>query len=303
MARVSGAPVSDLALAERILDATSTITGGQPRSSTSGRNDAADVATSYRRIAARHGGRFLLGIGVGHPESVTAYRQPYVTMVNYLDQLDVGGVPPDRPDPGQRSAPEPCTLAAERTLGTPPVPVPSRTIPAPRSARCSAQVPSSRPSTRSSWTPTRTGPGPPPGRSCPTLSQALQIQPATLRRLTATPTPTSMTAAADRLIDALVLHGPPDVHTRAGLRSHLDAGADHVAIQVLTGNGTDPIPAYRQHRSARCCDPAAAGLPFREPARRISRPGPPSGLPDGDGPGRTPGPTADDRGPSAVRRS
>lgn len=32
----------------------------------------------------------------------------------------------------------------------------------------------------------------------------------------------------------------------AGLRSHLDAGADHVAIQVLTSNGNDPVPAYRQ---------------------------------------------------------
>jgi hypothetical protein len=29
-------------------------------------------------------------------------------------------------------------------------------------------------------------------------------------------------------------------------RSHLAAGADHVTVQVLTGNGNDPIPAYRQ---------------------------------------------------------
>jgi len=50
---------------------------------------------------------------------------------------------------------------------------------------------------------------------------------------------------SDRLIDALVLHGSPDV-IAAGLCSHLDAGADHVAIQVLTVNGNDPIPGYRQ---------------------------------------------------------
>jgi len=89
------APVSDLALAERILDATSAITvaTGIVNMWT---NDAADVAASYRRIAARHSDRFLLGIGIGHPESVTAYRQPHTTMVNYLDQLDAGGVPPDR---------------------------------------------------------------------------------------------------------------------------------------------------------------------------------------------------------------
>ncbi len=38
-------------------------------------------------------------------------------------------------------------------------------------------------------------------------------------------------------------------------------------------------------------------------ARRISRPGPPSGLPDCDGPGRTPGPALGGCGPSAARRS
>jgi len=69
------APVSDLALAERILDATSTITvaTGIVNMWT---NDAADVAASYRRIAARHRGRFLLGIGIGHPESVTPTGSP-----------------------------------------------------------------------------------------------------------------------------------------------------------------------------------------------------------------------------------
>ena len=67
------APVSDLALAERILDATSTITVATAIVNM-WTNDAADVAASYRQIAARHGDRFLLGIGIGHPESVTAYR-------------------------------------------------------------------------------------------------------------------------------------------------------------------------------------------------------------------------------------
>ena len=89
------ASVSDLALAERILDATSTITVAAAIVNM-WTNDAADVATSYRRIASRHSDRFLLGIGIGHPESITAYRQPHTTMVNYLDQLDADGVPPDR---------------------------------------------------------------------------------------------------------------------------------------------------------------------------------------------------------------
>ena len=46
---------------------------------------------------------------------------------------------------------------------------------------------------------------------------------------------------SDRLVDALALHG--DAETIAGgLRAHLEAGADHISIQVI---GRDPIPAYQ----------------------------------------------------------
>lgn len=46
---------------------------------------------------------------------------------------------------------------------------------------------------------------------------------------------------SDRLVDALALHG--DAETIAGgLRTHLEAGADHISIQVI---GRDPIPAYQ----------------------------------------------------------
>jgi len=103
------APVSDLALAERVLDATSVITAATAIVNMRA-NDAADAAASYRRIAARHGGRLLLGTGIGHPESVTAYRQPRAAMVTYPGQLDAGGVPPDRrilaaPAPGPCASP------------------------------------------------------------------------------------------------------------------------------------------------------------------------------------------------------
>ena len=185
------APVSDLALAERILDATSTITVATAIVNM-WTNDAADVAASYRRIAARHSDRFLLGIGIGHPESVTAYRQPYATMVNYLDQLDAAGVPPDRRILAALG-PRALHLAAERTLGTHPyLTVPDHTRAARQMLGPGAVI---APSTRSSWTPTRTGPGPPAARSCPTPISSSPTTPATCDA-TATPTPTSMTEAA-----------------------------------------------------------------------------------------------------------
>ena len=46
---------------------------------------------------------------------------------------------------------------------------------------------------------------------------------------------------SDALIDALVVHGDAETLGR-GVTAHLDAGADHVAVQVL---GPDPRPALR----------------------------------------------------------
>ena len=234
------APVSDLTLAERILDATSTITVATGIVNMWA-NEAADVAASYRRIAARHSDRFLLGIGIGHPESVTAYRQPYATMVDYLDQLDAAGVPPDRRILAALG-PRALHLAAERTLGTHPY------LTVPDHTRAARQM---------------LGPG---AVIAPEHKVVLDTDPdrarATGRAFVSDPylKLSNYTGnlrrygyadadiddgGSDRLIDALVLHGSPG-NIAAGLHSHLDAGADHVAIQVLTSNGNDPMPAYRQ---------------------------------------------------------
>jgi alkanesulfonate monooxygenase SsuD/methylene tetrahydromethanopterin reductase-like flavin-dependent oxidoreductase (luciferase family) len=62
-------PVADLSLVERALDATTTITIATAIVNV-WNNDAATVARSYQRIAAKHPDRFLLGVGVGHPESI-----------------------------------------------------------------------------------------------------------------------------------------------------------------------------------------------------------------------------------------
>ena len=50
---------------------------------------------------------------------------------------------------------------------------------------------------------------------------------------------------SDALIDALVAHGSAD-QVAAQLRRHLEAGADHVAIQLLTEPDADPVPGYRE---------------------------------------------------------
>lgn len=50
---------------------------------------------------------------------------------------------------------------------------------------------------------------------------------------------------SDRLIDALVAWGNEDA-VRRRLREHLDAGADHVAVHVLSTDPGLPLPAWRR---------------------------------------------------------
>jgi probable F420-dependent oxidoreductase len=233
------ASISDLCLVERVLDATTTITVATAIVNM-WTNDPADIAESYRRIAARHGDRFLLGIGIGHPESITTYRQPYATMVDYLDQLDAGGVPRDRRILAALG-PRALRLAADRTLGTHPyLVVPDHT----REARQllgpdvtiapehKVVVETDADIARSIGRPFVADP-----------YLKLQNYTNNLRRYGYTDDDINH-GGSDRLIDALVLHGTIDA-IATGLRAHLDAAADHVAIQVLTADN-DPMPGYHQ---------------------------------------------------------
>jgi probable F420-dependent oxidoreductase len=49
---------------------------------------------------------------------------------------------------------------------------------------------------------------------------------------------------SDTLIDALVAHGSP-AEIAGQLTCHLDAGADHVCLHLITEQGTGPLPGYR----------------------------------------------------------
>jgi probable F420-dependent oxidoreductase len=54
---------------------------------------------------------------------------------------------------------------------------------------------------------------------------------------------------SDALIDALVAHGTAD-QVAAQLRAHLDAGADHVVIQLLTRTDADLVTGYAELASS-----------------------------------------------------
>jgi probable F420-dependent oxidoreductase len=57
---------------------------------------AKPIADTYHRLEKAYPGRFLLGIGAGHPENTQTYRKPYDALVEYLGALDHYGVPANR---------------------------------------------------------------------------------------------------------------------------------------------------------------------------------------------------------------
>lgn len=234
------ASIGDLFFVERVLDATTTITVATAIVNM-WTNDPADIATAYQRIASRHGDRFLLGVGVGHPESVTTYRQPYATMVDYLDQLDVGGVPTDRRILAALG-PRALQLAADRTLGSHPyLVVPDHTRAARQLLGPDVVIAPEHKVVL------ETDPDIARGIGRPFVADPyLKLRNYTnnLRRYGYTDDDIDG-GESDRLIDALVLRGSAD-EIGAGLHAHLDAGADHVAVQVLTADGHNPMPAYQQ---------------------------------------------------------
>src|SRR3954454_21318840 len=81
-------------------------------------NDPADTAAADAALRDEFPGRFMLGIGIGHPEATSDYRRPLTTMRAFLDGIDAAPVPPP---PGERClaalGPKMLVLAAERSAG------------------------------------------------------------------------------------------------------------------------------------------------------------------------------------------
>jgi probable F420-dependent oxidoreductase len=162
-------------------------------------------------------------------------------MVDYLDQLDAGGVPAERRILAALG-PWALQLAADRTLGTHPyLVVPSFTRDARQLLGPDVVIAPEH------TVVLETNPDIARGIGRPFVADPISSFGTTRTTCvaTATQTTTSPGGGSDRLIDALVLHGSIDA-IAAGLHAHLDAGADHVAIQVLPAAGHDPMRAYQR---------------------------------------------------------
>ena len=186
-----------------------------------------EAASWYHRLEELHPGRFLLGLGIGHREATAEYRSPYATMAGYLDRLDTDGVPTERRVLAALG-PRVLGLAAERSAGAHPyLATPDHTATAREVMGAGALLaPEHKVILQSDAAAAREA-------VRPVVERYLQMANyrSNLQRLGFTEADFT-DGGSDALVDALVAHGEPEV-VAAALAAHLDAGADHVAVQFL----------------------------------------------------------------------
>jgi probable F420-dependent oxidoreductase len=202
------------------------------------KSPAADVAASYHRLEDDYPGRFVLGVGIGHPERTGEYKSPYETIVNYLDDLDDAKVPADRRALAALG-PKVLHVAGTRTAGALPyLTTPEHTREARRTLGGGVLLaPEQKVVLETNDEIART-------TARDYLASYLQLSNyrSNLKRLGFTDDDLD-DGGSDRLVDALVLHGSA-VEIAEGLNAHLEAGADHVAVQQLGREGIDLLPGY-----------------------------------------------------------
>jgi probable F420-dependent oxidoreductase len=236
---VGGSPSGDLAVPDVLLAATRDLVVATGIVNI-WKDDAATVATSYHRLEGRYPGRFVLGIGAGHREQDAGYGTPFEALQRYLDVLDAAEVPVGRRVLAALG-PRVLRLAAERAGGAHPYfTTPDHT----REAR--AVLGPDRVLAPEQKGVLDSDPARARELARPVLAMYLRLANyvSNFRRLGFTDSDFA-DGGSDRLLDALVAHG--DAASVAGrVVAHLDAGADHVAIQLLTPPGADPLDGYAE---------------------------------------------------------
>ncbi|MFM7718949.1 MAG: TIGR03620 family F420-dependent LLM class oxidoreductase [Actinomycetota bacterium] len=200
--------------------------------------DAVAMANGWRMLTDAYPGRFLLGLGVSHEPSVARrggeYVRPLSRMRAYLDEMDrsASSAPEPAAPPMRMLAalgPRMLELAAQRALGAHPYFVPVEHTAFARK-----------------WL------GPDPVLAVE-LAVVLETDPAEARRVARGYATHYLSMAnyannlrrmgwsdadvagrgSDAIIDALIAWGDED-RIASRVREHLDAGADHVCVQVLS---------------------------------------------------------------------
>lgn len=237
-----------------LLSATTTLTVATGIASIHART-AMTMQAGWKSISEAFPGRFLLGLGVSHQPMVEgvhghAYDRPYSTMVAYLDAMDRGMYFAAQPaTPPQRVlaalGPKMLQLSAARGLGAHPYFVPVEHTVMAREAL---------------------GAGP---LLAPEQAVVFESDPTTAREIARRHMATylrlpnytnnlkrlgwsdaDIEGPSDALVDAIVAWGSLD-RISERVRAHLDAGADHVCVQVLPADQSAlPMAEWRELATA-----------------------------------------------------
>jgi probable F420-dependent oxidoreductase len=243
---IGGSPSADLSWAEPALAQTTSLqlaTGIINIWS----SPAGTVAESYHRIEKAYPGRFLLGIGVGHPEHTQEYRKPYDALVRYLDELDAATVPTSRRVLAALG-PRVLQLSARRSAGAHPyLTTPEHTALARELIGNTVFL---APEHKVVLTTQENAAAEARGVGRQSVGRYLGLSNYvnTWHRLGFTDNDVHE-PGSDKLIDALVAYGTPE-EIAARLHEHLEAGADHVAIQVLGGRDDVLLPVLTELAAA-----------------------------------------------------
>jgi probable F420-dependent oxidoreductase len=235
---VGGSPPAELDWVEPILEKTTTL---QVATGIVNIWTAAPgpVSESFHRIEKAYPGRFLLGIGVGHPEAQTEYRKPIDALTDYLDKLDEYGVPKNRRVVAALG-PRVLKLSAERSAGAHPyLTTPEHTAKAREILGLSAFL---APEHKVVLT-TDAEKARAIGRKALAIYLNLTNYVSNWKRLGFTDDDVRA-PGSDRLVDAFVAYGTPDDIVKR-LNEHIAAGASHVPVQVL-GKQDELIPALAE---------------------------------------------------------
>ena len=214
-------------------------------------HEPADVAASYAALTAKHGERFLLGIGVSHAPLIDSkepglYRKPLAATRAYLDAIDAT----EQPVPAANRVlaalgPKMLELSATRSRGAHPYLVtPDHT----RYAREHlGEGPLLLPEQTVVLTTDRAE-----ARTLGTdwLRSYLALPNYANNLLRSGFSQDDLTSVSDRLFDAIIAWGDEDAVLRR-VNEHLAAGAGHVCVQVLTADPTEfPREQWRRLAAA-----------------------------------------------------
>ncbi|ABM14635.1 MULTISPECIES: LLM class F420-dependent oxidoreductase [Mycolicibacterium] len=199
-------------------------------------HEPAEVAARYAALTETHGERFLLGIGVSHAPLIDSnepgrYRKPLAATKAFLDGIDASPQPvPTANRVLAALGPKMLQLSATRAGGAHPY------LTTPEHTRQAREVLGSGPLLLPEQSVLLTD----------DRDQAREVGIDWLRSYLALPnyannllrlgfSEDDVSSVSDRLFDALIAWGDEDA-VRRRVQEHLDAGADHVCVQVLTAD-------------------------------------------------------------------